>query len=76
MDGLAAVLRRLMKAIVYRTCGPPDVLHYEEIAKPAPRADEILVKVRAASLNPLDWKVLSGGPYIARRLFGPRNAYL
>lgn len=51
-----------MKALVYRRFGPPEVLSYEEIPKPAPRPNEVLVKVRAASLNPLDWRLLSGGP--------------
>jgi len=51
-----------MKALVYRRFGPPEVLSCEEIPKPEPRANEVLVKIRAASLNPLDWRLLSGGP--------------
>lgn len=51
-----------MKALVYRRFGPPEVLRLEDIPKPEPRAKEVLVKVHAASLNPLDWRLLSGGP--------------
>ncbi len=43
-----------MKAIVYRCYGPTDVLKLEDVEKPAVTADEVLVKVHAASVNPLD----------------------
>jgi NADPH:quinone reductase-like Zn-dependent oxidoreductase len=56
----------LMKAIVYRDFGSPEVLRLEEIAKPVPDDDQILVRVRAASVNPLDWHFLEGTPYLAR----------
>jgi NADPH:quinone reductase-like Zn-dependent oxidoreductase len=59
-----------MKAIVYYQNGPPDVLKLEEIEKPLPKDDEVLVKVRAASANPLDWRMMRGGPFIFRVLFG------
>jgi NADPH:quinone reductase-like Zn-dependent oxidoreductase len=55
-----------MKAIVHRCYGPPAVLKLEEIEKPAVADDEVLVRVRAASVNPLDWHVLRGIPYIMR----------
>src|SRR5262245_25862374 len=58
-----------MKAIVYQNCGPPDILRYEEIERPHPGDDEVLIKVRAASVNPLDWKIMKGGPFI-RLLLG------
>jgi hypothetical protein len=45
-----------MKAIVYRNFGSPDILRFEEIDKPTPADDEVLIKVRAASVNPLDRK--------------------
>ena len=47
-----------MKAIVYREYGSGDVLKLEEIEKPVPRNDEVLIKVRAASVNPLDYHML------------------
>lgn len=55
-----------MKAIVYRCYGPPAVLKLEAIAKPVPADNEILVKVHAASANPLDWHYMRGEPYIMR----------
>lgn len=55
-----------MKAAVYTDYGPPDVLELKEIKKPVPNDDQVLVKVRAASLNPLDWHFLRGTPFIAR----------
>ena len=56
----------LMKAIVYRCYGPPTVLKLEDIAKPIPADDRVLVKVHAASVNPLDWHYMQGKPYIMR----------
>jgi NADPH:quinone reductase-like Zn-dependent oxidoreductase len=58
-----------MRAIVYNEYGPPDVLGLAEVAKPTPKEHEILVKVRAASVNPLDWHFIRGEPSIMR-LFG------
>src|SRR5271168_95487 len=59
-----------MKAIVYRDYGPPDVLKCEDIEKPVPKNNEVLIKARAASVNPLDWKLMKGGPFILRILLG------
>ena len=56
----------LMKAIVYRCYGSPDVLKFEEVEKPTPADDEVLVKVVAASVNPLDWHYMRGSPYLMR----------
>ncbi len=56
----------LMKAIVYRCYGSPDVLEFEDIAKPTPADNEVLVKVHAASVNPLDWHYMRGSPYFMR----------
>ena len=56
----------LMKAIMYRCYGSPDVLKFEDIEKPTPADDEVLVKVHAASVNPLDWHYMRGSPYIMR----------
>ena len=56
----------LMKGIVHRCYGSPEVLHYEDLARPNAADDEVLVKVHAASVNPLDWHYLEGTPYIVR----------
>ena len=56
----------LMKAIVYRCYGSPDVLEFADVEKPTPADDEVLVKVVAASVNPLDWHRMRGSPYIMR----------
>ena len=55
-----------MKAIVSRCYGSPDVLTLEEVARPTPADNEVLVKIHAAALNPLDWHVMRGQPYIMR----------
>ncbi|MDB6046718.1 MAG: Alcohol dehydrogenase zinc-binding domain protein [Gammaproteobacteria bacterium] len=55
-----------MKAIVSRCYGSPDVLTLEEIAKPTAADNEVLVKVHAAAVNPLDWHYMRGIPYIMR----------
>jgi len=55
-----------MKAIVHRCYGSPAVIRYEDIPKPAPADDEVLVRVHAASVNPLDWHYLEGTPYMVR----------
>jgi NADPH:quinone reductase-like Zn-dependent oxidoreductase len=57
---------KLMKAIVYRCYGSSDVLKFEDIEKPAAAENEVLVKVHAASVNPLDWHYMRGSPYIMR----------
>ena len=56
----------LMKATVYRCYGSPDVLEVADIEKPSPAAGEVLVRIRAAGVNPLDWHYLRGSPYIMR----------
>ncbi len=59
-----------MKAIVYHNYGPPDVLKYEEIVAPTAGDDEVLIRVRAASVNPLDWHFMRGTPYFLRIMTG------
>ena len=59
-----------MQAIVYRTYGSPDVVRCEEIEKPTPGEAQVLIKVRAASVNPLDWHFMRGLPYPVRLMTG------
>ncbi len=59
-----------MKAMVYHNYGPPDALQMEDVGKPIPRDDEVLVKVRAAAVLPFDWHFLTGTPFMARVLAG------
>jgi NADPH:quinone reductase-like Zn-dependent oxidoreductase len=59
-----------MKAIVYRCYGSPDVLKLEDIAQPLPADKRMLVKVHAASVNPLDWHYMRGEPYLLRAAVG------
>jgi NADPH:quinone reductase-like Zn-dependent oxidoreductase len=69
----------LMKAIVHRCYGPADTLRLEEVEKPVPAADQILVKVHAAAVNPLEWHQMTGRPYIMRLAAGigtPKSARL
>jgi NADPH:quinone reductase-like Zn-dependent oxidoreductase len=49
-----------MKAVVLHQYGGPDQLHYEDVPTPEPGPDEVLVKVAATSLNPIDYKIRSG----------------
>jgi NADPH:quinone reductase-like Zn-dependent oxidoreductase len=62
-----------MKAIVYHEYGSPDVLKCEEIEKPVPKDDEVLIKVRAAAVTPLDWRIMKGEPALLRLFFGLRK---
>ena len=59
-----------MKAIVYTEFGPPEVLRYVEMARREPGDDEVLLRVRAASLNALDWRLMRGRPFLARMVAG------
>ena len=55
-----------MKAIQHHEYGDVEVLKLEDVDKPAPAEDQVLVKVRAASVNPLDWHYMRGTPYLVR----------
>jgi NADPH:quinone reductase-like Zn-dependent oxidoreductase len=59
-----------MKAFVLHRYGPPDLLELTDIAAPVPAGDEVLVRVRATSVNPYDWHNMRGEPYIARLMPG------
>jgi NADPH:quinone reductase-like Zn-dependent oxidoreductase len=62
-----------MKAAVYTRYGPPDVVQMADVEKPVPKDDEVLIKVRAASVNPYDWHFMRGTPYVVRLIAGLRK---
>jgi len=62
-----------MKAAVYTEYGPPDVVQIVDVEKPVPKDDEVLIKVRAASVNPYDWHFMRGIPYPLRIAAGMRK---
>ena len=59
-----------MKAIICTQYGPPDALQFQEVAKPAPTADEVLVKIHAASVNMYDWHLLTADIPLVRLMGG------
>ncbi|MGI8650144.1 MAG: NAD(P)-dependent alcohol dehydrogenase [Rubrobacter sp.] len=59
-----------MKAIVCRKYGSPDVLHLEEVEKPTPGENEVLVRVHSASVNAADWHILRADPFLIRLAMG------
>ena len=68
-----------MRAIVRHAYGPPDVLRLEDMDKPDVSDDEVLVRVRAASVNPADWHFMTGTPLLVRLgggLRGPKRERL
>jgi len=68
-----AVPANPVKAIVYCDYGSPEVLKLVDIEKPVPNDNQLLVKVRAASVNPLDWHYMRGTPYFMRIQAGLRK---
>lgn len=59
-----------MKAVVYSCYGSPDVLELADVEKPTPADDEVLVRIQAAAVNPLDWHYMRGSPYFMRLMSG------
>lgn len=59
-----------MKAVVYTQYGSPDVLRLQELLIPVPRANEVLVKVQAASINAADWHLLTADIFLVRLMGG------
>lgn len=69
-----------MKAIVCTKYGSPDVLQLQEVAKPSPKDDEVLIKIHAASINARDWRMMRAKPFFIRLMPGgflqPQNKIL
>jgi len=68
-----------MKAIVYHEYGPPDVLDLEDVDNPVAEEGEVLVRVYGAAVNPGDWDLMNGTPYVLRLMTGlrrPKNKVL
>jgi NADPH:quinone reductase-like Zn-dependent oxidoreductase len=69
-----------MKAIVCPKYGSPDVLQLQEVAKPAPKDDEVLIRIHAASINSRDWRFMRANPFFIRLVPGgllqPKNKIL
>ncbi|MFB4277266.1 NAD(P)-dependent alcohol dehydrogenase [Nonomuraea sp. MTCD27] len=59
-----------MKAIRYHAYGPPEVIELQDVGKPTAGDGHVLIRVRAASVNPGDWHLLRGSPYIFRAMAG------
>ncbi len=70
---LATAPKNPMKAIVYCDFGPADVLRLQDIEKPVPNDNQVLIKVHAASVNPYDWHFMRGTPYLMRMEAGLRK---
>ena len=67
-----------MKAIVYTKYGTPDVLELKEVEKPIPKDNEVLIKVQATTVTPMDWRFRNGRTLIARFMTGflkPKAGY-
>ncbi|MCJ7520252.1 MAG: NAD(P)-dependent alcohol dehydrogenase [Anaerolineaceae bacterium] len=69
-----------MKAIVCTKYGSPDVLQLQEVAKPVPKDDEVLIRIHAASINSRDWRRMRANPFFIRLMAGgllkPKNPIL
>lgn len=69
-----------MQAIICTKYGSPDVLQLQEVAKPVPKDDEVLIKIHAASINARDWRMMRANPFFIRLTPGgfwqPKNKIL
>lgn len=59
-----------MKTIVLTSYGSPDFFELQEIQKPTPRDNEVLIKVHAVSINSWDWEIMMAKPFVNRLMAG------
>jgi NADPH:quinone reductase-like Zn-dependent oxidoreductase len=62
-----------MKAVIHTTYGTTDLLEVGDVERPEIGDDEVLIRVKAAGVNPVDWAIMNGLPYIARPVYGLRR---
>ncbi len=68
-----------MKAAIYRRYGPPEVVHVEEVERPSPRDNDVLVRVHATTVAAADWRLRRARPFLVRIMSGllrPKNRIL
>ncbi len=65
-DSLSAAADDRMQAVRYSCYGGPEVLNFATVERPVPASNEVLVRVRSAAVNPLDWHYMRGSPYFMR----------
>src|SRR4029078_6707385 len=70
---LTVYVRCPMKAVAYHRYGSPDVLQLQDVDTPKVGDDGVLVRVRASSVNPVDWHILRGEPFMVRMSDGLRR---
>ena len=59
-----------MRAAVYRRYGPPEVIRIENVGKPIPKDNEVLVRVRATTVCTTDWRLRKADPFLVRFMNG------